>query len=118
MSTNPCAEHCIPAPQGLLPERLRPGELPSIHHTLVAAPHVVHQDVDDIGLTKNQIERRVHLPVVAMIATNTGDLFIEPLEIRGRAASDEDSRSVLSELARDTAANSFRGSCNDCHLTV
>ena len=62
------AEHRVPAPERLLPERLAPGELAVLDHPLVAAPDVVHEDVDAAAFVEDVLERRVDLGVVAMVA--------------------------------------------------
>jgi hypothetical protein len=61
---------------------LRPREIAILHHTLVATPHVVYQDVDRAGLAEDQIERRFNLGVDAMVAADAGNPLIETLVIR------------------------------------
>ena len=75
-------EHGIPTPEWLFPEWLGPGEIAILDHALVATPHVVHQDVDRVGLADDQVERRFHLDVESMVAADAGDLLIEKLMIR------------------------------------
>jgi len=79
MRANARAEHRVPTPERLFPEWLAPGESPILDHALVAAPHVVHQDVDRARLAGDPVERRFHLRVHPMVAADTRD----PLIVRG-----------------------------------
>ena len=81
---NARAEHRVPAPERLFPEWLGPGELAILDHALVAAPHVVHQDVDGTVALEDALERRFDLGVIAMVAADRRDPFIEPPIIRAR----------------------------------
>ena len=118
MRTHACGEHRVPTPEGLFPERLAPGESAILDHTLVATPHVVHQDVDGVAVANDQIERRFHLDVESMVAADARDPFIERVVIRRRTARDEDPRALSSELARDTSSNAFGRSGHDCDPIV
>ena len=82
MRTNARAEHRIPAPEWLFPERLGPGEIATLNHALVTTPDVVHQDIDGAGLAEDQVECRFHLGVAAMVAADTRDPLIDTLVIR------------------------------------
>src|SRR5207302_963194 len=118
MRTNARGKHRVPPPERLFPERLEPRERAILDHALVAAPHVVHQDVDGVAFADDQIERRFDLSVEAMVAADARDPLIETLVIRRRTAGDEDPCAVTGELARDASANALRGAGHDRDSTV
>jgi hypothetical protein len=49
---------------------------------LVATPHVVHQDVNRVGLADDQFERRFHLGVDSMVAADACNPLMETLMVR------------------------------------
>ncbi len=62
--------HAVPAMQGLLPERQGPGERAVLIHPLIAAPGIIHQDIEAAGLGPDCGERCFDLSVIPVI---TGD---------------------------------------------
>ena len=111
-------EHRVPAPQGLLPERLRPREIAILDHPLVAAPHIVDQDVDTLGLGKDFLERGFDLRVLTVVTTNRRCLLVDQLVIRRRSPGDENSRAVLRELSRHAASDALGGAGHDADSTL
>ena len=77
MCTNASVKHCVPTPERLVPEWLRPREVVILHHAFVATPRTVHRDVDRAGLAENQIECRFDLNVDAMITPDAGNPLLE-----------------------------------------
>src|SRR5215471_17534887 len=67
---------------GRFPERPCPGEVAVLHHALVAAPDIVHQDVIVASLAEDQVERRFHLIIHAMVIADAGDPLTEMLVIQ------------------------------------
>src|SRR5690349_12491873 len=96
------AEHRVPAPQRLFPERLAPRELTVVHHPLVTAPDGVHEDVDAAGLVQYPPQRPFHLRIVAVIARND-----DRPAVSGASGSTgrEHARTEPPELARHAAAD-------------
>jgi hypothetical protein len=111
------AEHRVPPPQRLLPERLHPGELAVVHHPLVAAPYVVDEDVDGVVLCDAR-ERGFDVAVHGVIAANADGAFADGLEIRFRTSGDEDLRALPGQFTGDTTADAAAPSCDESDLTV
>src|SRR5258708_5803076 len=107
MCAHTCAEHRVPTPKRLFPERLAPGEYPVLDHPLVSAPHVVDENVDPARLLSNALEGSRHLSIHSVVAANAGDapIFINECAIADRAAGDEHPRPAAPERACDAAAN-------------
>ena len=100
-----CAEHRVPAPERLFPERLAPRECPVLDHPLVSAPDVVHEDVDPVSRLERRARTRPSPRIQPVVAANTGDVLIDRCTIVHRAAGHEHPRPVVSERARDPAAD-------------
>jgi hypothetical protein len=102
----------------LFPERLRPGECPVLDHLLVPAPDVVDEDVDPLRLPGDTIERGRHLGIEPMVAANAGDALIDRPSIAYRSAGHKHLRPLVSERARDPAANAEGPTGHDSHLPL
>ena len=98
-------EHRVPSPQWLLPERLRPGERPGLHHLLVTTPHAVDEDVDRLDLADDEAEHGVDLLVLSMIAAQRGELALASALRRRRPAGHVDSRAAPGKLVGDAPAD-------------
>src|SRR5262245_45093225 len=118
MRANTCVEHRVPSPERLFPEGLRPSELAIFDHALVAAPHIVHEDIDRPGLADDQIECCFHLDVILMVAADSGDLLVEAPVIHHGTARNEDPRTHSRERARDPSADTSCGSRDYRDFTI
>ncbi|HEX7034427.1 MAG TPA: hypothetical protein VF210_01555 [Pseudomonadales bacterium] len=63
----------VPAPERLLPVGIGPGEAAVLHHVFVAAPDVVHEQIER-PVCSDLVEQRRHRRVVAMIDAARGCL--------------------------------------------
>src|SRR5262249_48357741 len=77
MRSDACGEHRVPTRDSLLPEWFWPGENATLYHVLVAAPHVIDQDIDWSRLPGNLFERRAHLCIVSMVTANASNPFFK-----------------------------------------
>ena len=115
---NAGAEHRIPPPERLFPEWPGPRELAVVDHALVAAPHVVDQDVDSGG-TRAGCVRRPRRPARPRDGrTDAVTAVSEAFVIRCRTAGDVDARTALGELACDASADASRRSGHHRDLAV
>src|SRR5215471_559631 len=69
--SNAGAEHRVPTPEPLFPERLGPSEFTIFYHAIVAAPDVVHKNIDRLRLADDRVERSFYLGIDSVIAANT-----------------------------------------------
>src|SRR5207247_7732212 len=118
VGANAGAEHRIPPPQGLLPERLRPGELAVLNHPLVATPDVVHKKIDVAGFGENPAERRVNFGVHAMIAAERGAETVHVAKVLLRPAGRVHLRTCAGELARNASTDASAGAGHTGHFAV
>jgi hypothetical protein len=99
--------HGVPAPQRLLPERGRKGEVPVFDHPFVAAPRGIHEDVQSAGLSGNPFEHLAHCRVIGVIAGHSYDVGCEVrVGHTARCGEHVDARRGQAErhAAADTAA--------------
>src|SRR5260370_37167227 len=99
-----CAEHRVPAPKGLFPERLSPGKCAIFDHPLVSTPDVINEDVDTLSFPGYAFERRGHLCIQPMVAANTRDAVLNGCPLLDRTTSNEDSRAAVSKCTCDAPA--------------
>ncbi len=99
------AEHRVPAPERLFPERPGPREYPVLEHPFVSAPDVVDEDIDPLRVPGDALERGRHLGVTPMVATNTDNALVRRRGVVQRAAGDEDARPLLGKRPGDPASD-------------
>src|SRR5262245_60837671 len=112
------AEHRIPPPQGLFPERLGPGECPILNHMLVAAPDVVDKDIDSGRLTADALERPRHLCIQPVVTANAGNALVIDCTVLRRAARHKHPRTVAGKLACDPSTNTKGTASHDGDIVL
>ena len=111
------AEHRVPSPQRLFPERLAPGERAVFNHPFVSAPDVVDEDVDPVRLPSDALERGRHFGVHRWSQGMPGDRRHQCTIGRG-SAGDEHARALVSQRACDAAADAKRAPSDDGDTVV
>src|SRR5438552_16460732 len=112
------AEHRIPPPERLFPERLRPRELAVLDHAFVTAPDVVHQNIDAASVVENAPEDSFYLIVQTVVAVDGRYTWADLAQILFRPACFVLVRSVQRQLVGDSFANVTTGAGHACYLVA
>src|SRR5262249_42428297 len=128
-------EHGVPAPEGLLPERLEIGQHATFAHFLVTTPSVVHQNIDLTAVMLHLLKKSLGLFIFGMIALdgdtvptrctdgfgrpgNGSAQFVGILLLFDRAPRDVNRGPSLPQPDCHTLAHPAAGPRYDCNLPI
>ncbi len=108
MGADACDEHCIPAPQRLLPERCVEERRVGFAALLVTAPGVVHEQVEAAALAADVLEEPLDVRVDGVVTANR-DADAAALAHQLGAVLDRAGATLRRTTAADAAAGDVDG---------